>query len=132
MKLGPVGSPAAALRGLCAGTSGVNSAEPCTRVAISTRLMIRGNELTAVLLWHHGVRWRTPTDGLPSQNLAHVPVSRPRCELGDVSLIHPYRHLPGMSNWFERQLATKRADVPPAAGSPARRAAFPGTIRPNQ
>ena len=27
--------------------------------------MIRGNELAAVLLWHYGVRWRTPTDGLP-------------------------------------------------------------------
>jgi len=40
-------------------------AVPCTRVAISTRLMIRGNELAAVLLWHYGVRWRTPTDGLP-------------------------------------------------------------------
>jgi hypothetical protein len=38
-------------------------AVPCTRVAISTRLTIRGNELAAVLLWHYGVRWRTPTGG---------------------------------------------------------------------
>src|SRR5262249_29884908 len=56
---------ATASPGFGAGASGANIALPCTRVAVSTRLIIRGNELAAVLLWHYGVRLRTPTDGLP-------------------------------------------------------------------
>ena len=66
------------------------------------------------------------------QNLAHLPVSRPTKRSGPTparSTVPAWR-LPGTSNWFERQLATKKADAAPAAGSPAKRAEFPGTIRP--
>jgi len=42
------------------------------------------------------------------------------------------QRLPGSSNWFERQLATKKADATPAAGSPAVQAELLGTIRPYQ
>ena len=41
--------------------------------------------------------------------------------------------LPVSSNWFERQLVTKKSDAPPPGPGPsAMRADLPGTVRPYQ
>jgi len=88
MKRGTVESLATASPGFGAGASGANIAVLCTRVAVFTRLIIRGNELAAVLLWHDGVRLRTPTDGLPEPESGALARISPTMRSGRRGLIH--------------------------------------------